>query len=419
MDILKGFQRVSPLVRAIDLEDYETAKQLLAEGIPATTTDKNNVPAIVFAASRRLYKFVQLLIDYGASPDTVCEPSSKNAPHGPVIQIAARIGSLETVAVLVEAKADINASDETGLTALMGAAHLGQAHIVSYLIQNGATVSQKDEEGYTALIFAANGGQEACCYQLLIAGADPNAEDNQRSVPIMFASQHGYDDVVKLLMSHGADPRKTGTHGLSAIDFAKQNGHSNTLALLAGNTQLRLVPKKEDSQPIPEPARVIKALRGKVLSLYSQKIGLSQSNDSTCIWGVLMETGYPEGLMTLVVLADGTTSLYLGHGGGIIGGGEHVSVRKASRELLHNVGLYCGVLSPTKSFPYPNVGRVKFYVLTFTCILTADANDDELGNGNHNLSNLYYAGHAVIAELRNIDEKRPKQAGPEAQADAK
>ena len=71
--------------RAIDSEDYETTKQLLAEGVPATTADKNNVPAIVFAASRRLYKFVQLLIDNGASSNTGCEPSSNNAPRGPVI----------------------------------------------------------------------------------------------------------------------------------------------------------------------------------------------------------------------------------------------------------------------------------------------------------------------------------------------
>ena len=419
MGILKRFQRVSPLIRAIDSEDYETTKQLLAEGSPATTTDKNNVPAIVFAASRRLYKFVQLFIDNGASPNTVCEPSSNDAPRGPVLLIAARFGGLETVATLVEAKADVNATDETGLTALMGAAYMGHAHVVSYLIQNGATVDQKDEEGYTALTFAANGGQVVCCSQLLNAGADLNTEDNHRSIPIMFASQHGFDDVVKLLMFHGADPRTTGTHGLSAIDFAKQNGHSTTLTILEGSTQLRLVPKKEDSQPVQEPAQVIKALRGKVLSLSPHKIGLSQSDDSASVWGVLMETGYPEGLMTLVVLADGTTSLYLGHGGGIIGGGEHASVRKASRELLYNVGLYCGVLSPTKSFPYPNVGRVKFYVLTFTSTLTADANEDELGNGKHNLSNLFYASHAVISELRHIDEKRPKQAGPIVEANAK
>lgn len=131
-----------------------------------------------------------------------------------------------------------------------------------------------------------------------------------------------------------------------------------------------------------------------------------------------MEIGYPEGLMTLVVLADGTTSLYFGHGGGIIGGGEHASVRKASKELLHNVGLYFGVLSPTKSFPYPNVGRVKFYILTFTSTLTADVNEDELGNGKHNLSNLFYASHAVIAELRHIDEKQPKQASSIVEANA-
>ena len=36
------------------------------------------------------------------------------------------------------------------------------------------------------------------------------------------------------------------------------------------------------------------------------------------VWGVVMETGYPEAVVTLVSLGDRTTSLYFSNGGGII-----------------------------------------------------------------------------------------------------
>lgn len=56
--------------------------------------------------------------------------------------------------------------------------------------------------------------------------------------------------------------------------------------------------------------------------------------EGTSVRGVLMETGHPEGPVTLLVLGDGTTSLYLPNGGGIIGAGEKVAVRAAGTALM-------------------------------------------------------------------------------------
>ncbi|MFQ5917942.1 MAG: hypothetical protein ACE5I0_09060, partial [Candidatus Binatia bacterium] len=127
------------------------------------------------------------------------------------------------------------------------------------------------------------------------------------------------------------------------------------------------------SNPVPEPARIIRDLRTQVLTLSPEQIGISPSSAYPHVWGILMETGYPEALATLVSLADGTTSLYLGHGGGIIGGGDHENVRRATKAFLAVAEAHRESLAPTQSFPLPNVGRVKFYVLTFDGTLTADA----------------------------------------------
>ena len=61
--------------------------------------------------------------------------------------------------------------------------------------------------------------------------------------------------------------------------------------------------------PIPAgdyaPAEVYAGLRGRVLALRPHELGLSEDAPVAA----LMETGYPEAVVTLVVVADGTTSL--------------------------------------------------------------------------------------------------------------
>lgn len=52
------------------------------------------------------------------------------------------------------------------------------------------------------------------------------------------------------------------------------------------------------------------------------------------VWGILMETGYPQGIATLVSLADGTTSLYFSNGDGMIGGGQHANIAQASKAFV-------------------------------------------------------------------------------------
>ena len=159
------------------------------------------------------------------------------------------------------------------------------------------------------------------------------------------------------------------------------------------------------AEPIPEPVQVMKDLRKQALTLSPSEIGISPSLEHPHVWGVLMEIGYPEALATLVALADGTVSLYLGHGGGIIGGGERAGIRRMGAALISAAEHYLTNLSPTSSFPLPDVGQVKFYVLTFAGPLTADADSEDLGEGRHALSKLFYAGQAVITELRRISEQ--------------
>jgi len=67
------------------------------------------------------------------------------------------------------------------------------------------------------------------------------------------------------------------------------------------------------------------------------------------------------GCYTLVVLADGTTSLYFSSGGGIIGAGERPEVRKASERFLGWGNRLVESAKPSESVEPPAEGVTKFF----------------------------------------------------------
>ena len=73
------------------------------------------------------------------------------------------------------------------------------------------------------------------------------------------------------------------------------------------------------------------SMRNQVLNLNSSQFGEFGNKPVLC---VLMETGYPEAVATLVVVTDGSASIYFSNGGGIIGAGEHLQGKKHSLTLM-------------------------------------------------------------------------------------
>ena len=142
------------------------------------------------------------------------------------------------------------------------------------------------------------------------------------------------------------------------------------------------------------------ALRNQILAL-APKISPSVGN----ILGVLMETGYKEAVATLVVLADGTVSLYFSNGGGMIGLGGVVGPRDAGRRLLENSPQFLHILAPTSSPSPPSFGRTQFIVITAQGLFAAVAPEQDLGEQRHALSPLFYVAQDVITQIRLNSQK--------------
>ena len=67
------------------------------------------------------------------------------------LRFCASTGILERVQQLVEGGADIDETDDEGITALMLASLQGHYEIVVYLVEHGANVAHTDDDGMTAL----------------------------------------------------------------------------------------------------------------------------------------------------------------------------------------------------------------------------------------------------------------------------
>jgi len=161
-----------------------------------------------------------------------------------------------------------------------------------------------------------------------------------------------------------------------------------------------------------DPIVVTELLRSGVLAIKPAEIGLTLE-ECPKIWGVLLELGYPEVVVSLVALIDGSVSIYSTDGNGVIGCGLHPEVRAATCKMLNIAQdvAHCGV--PTTDFPMPANDGVFFYLLTSQGVCVARAGKMELEEGEIELAELYYAAMGLIdivellgAGVDIIDEMR-------------
>jgi hypothetical protein len=157
-------------------------------------------------------------------------------------------------------------------------------------------------------------------------------------------------------------------------------------------------------KPKGDPAEVSRRLREQALRVTASEVSMPPFEVAAGAWGGLLELGYPQAVATLAVFADGTASLYVSTGGGVIGAGEHDSVRAAARAFLAAMNAHLDNLSAAAETPLPEQGRARFYARTNDGTRTAEADMTELSREDHPLAPVYRAGHAVIAEMRLASE---------------
>jgi ankyrin repeat protein len=121
-----------------------------------------------------------------------------------LLMLAANRGNLETVKLLIDAEADVNAVDANGWTALFKAVindeqDRGFPEVVQALIDAGANIEARLAYGITPLMLAAGRGEAGVIEVLLKAGADVKARNEGGRTALMMAKDKDYVEVINQL----------------------------------------------------------------------------------------------------------------------------------------------------------------------------------------------------------------------------
>jgi hypothetical protein len=165
------------------------------------------------------------------------------------------------------------------------------------------------------------------------------------------------------------------------------------------------------ARPEPTPEETYMDLRRQALGADPAKLGLAGDEAPGEPYGVLMEMGISNSVVTLACFADGDARLFYKTGGGMIGGISHDSVRKVSKDLVALARKAAPRMIRTTNHPLPGPDRVRFYVLTVGGVLTTETSRQALGERQSELSALFQAGQEVVARMRQVGEQKAQNAG--------
>jgi hypothetical protein len=148
----------------------------------------------------------------------------------------------------------------------------------------------------------------------------------------------------------------------------------------------------------PDP-EIYPRLRQQVLELRPELLG-----DPLLLPGgivaTLLDIAADGAVATLVGVIDGTSSLYLSRGGGLIGAGSHPEIAVANGAWLEITSEFLPLLGQTTSAPVPADGLAQLVAVTANGLRTAMAPEEELIQGRHPLSPLFAAAQGVITQMR-------------------
>jgi len=154
-------------------------------------------------------------------------------PASPIADAAMR-GDVATVRTLIARRADVNAPQGDGMTALHWAADHGDSAMATELLRAKANVTSRTRIGaYTPLHIAARTGSSPVVRALLAAGSDVKATTTSGATALHFAAAAGNADVVKALLSKGADPNaRESSWGQTPLVFAAEYGRAAAVQVL-------------------------------------------------------------------------------------------------------------------------------------------------------------------------------------------
>ena len=220
---------ITPIALACENGSAPVVDRLLKAGVSANTTGPLGETALHLCARTGKPEAIRVLLANGATVDTI-EDWRGQTP----LMWAAAEGHGDAMKVLIEAGADVNARSSIivwerqrteeprdkwlppgGLTPLLFAARDGKVDSVRVLLDARADINLVDPDRHTPLILALNNGHYDVAGLLIERGADVNVEDKVGQTAL-YAAVDGHT----VPMSNRPAPRET-DDTLSSLDIIR------------------------------------------------------------------------------------------------------------------------------------------------------------------------------------------------------
>ncbi|KAJ9110465.1 hypothetical protein QFC19_001591 [Naganishia cerealis] len=166
--------------------------------------------------------------------------NSKDADGRTPLHWAAMTDNLAVLQTILSHHPEIDAHDDGGWTPLMIAVSAGQAQAAHELVDAGADVNATNEKGQTplqVLFYAASKNHLAIGRYLIEKGADINAKDRASQTPLHRAATTGSVSLLQLLLNPPAGRPKTRLNtadraGNTPMHLAMESGHGEATVVL-------------------------------------------------------------------------------------------------------------------------------------------------------------------------------------------
>ena len=188
---------------------------LSVSALPAASNNSKANEALLAAAADGHADKILAALKKGADPNT-----KDDQGNTPLIIISSDTiwgNAKDVLDAFIKAKANLDAKNKEGATALMIAAANDRWSWVDLLLAAGAKVNAKDNDGWTPLMYAALNDSNASLRSLLTAKADLEATDTKGYTALMIALGKGRGTIVEKLVESGAKFPAKSPDGLSSL----------------------------------------------------------------------------------------------------------------------------------------------------------------------------------------------------------
>ncbi len=241
--LTRGYYKRTPLHWACAGGHIDTVREFLKRGFfKFGTKDRTGETPLSLAAFSGSYYLVELLVRYGAKPQSWRDADGNSLLHRLAMASTHMLPGDSTAKdaaraldVLIRAGLDVDVTNNLSQTPLYKAARYGNVLAVQALIDAGANPNWVDDISNTALYEAVHRGHLEVVKILVQApGIDVNDYGAGGMAPLHLAAGEGLTDIAAVLLEAGADPTKLSSQdGKPPIYYAIENQHPDTIRVLA------------------------------------------------------------------------------------------------------------------------------------------------------------------------------------------